>query len=79
MATNTDTKPSTTEGSADSTAKVGDGGKVKNSRKLKVNLPRISWKKVVGVLIVIALIAGVAAKELHVGQKVYAQAAGHKI
>ena len=62
------------------TVKVGDGEQIKPGRRLLT--PKISKRNLfLTVLIVVVLAAGwmVISKTFHIGQKVYAQAAGHKI
>ncbi len=94
MAEDTDKKP-VVEGSADTAgtsggaAKVGDGGKIPKRRKLSlgllfVPLRRIrNKKKTFAYIILAAIIIGggwaVIKKEFHIGDKVYARAAGHKV
>lgn len=66
----------------DSTVKVGDGGPSIKSRRLR--LPSIRNRKkpvLIGLAVLVIVIVGaiIFSSKTHLGQKVYAQAAGHKI
>ncbi|MGH7192052.1 MAG: hypothetical protein ACREJM_00790 [Candidatus Saccharimonadales bacterium] len=69
------------EQKTDSTVKVGDGGQTAKRRRMHV--PAIKNKKplIIGLAVLVVVIVGavIFSRETHIGQKVYAQAAGHKI
>jgi hypothetical protein len=61
-----------------SASKVGDGGQPGGPRKL-LRLPKTNKKLIALALLAILLLAGWLHFGLHVGERVYAQAAGHKV
>jgi hypothetical protein len=79
MANDTNKKPTPSSDEAVSAVKTGDGKSATPPRALATPVQRINKKKVFVLLVLAALLAIWAVLGLHVGQKVYAQAAGHKI
>lgn len=90
MATETDNKTVSTDGGASagssspSAAKVGDGGKITRPRKLSFPIRQVRNKKKIALysLLTAAVVIGgwIFLKQVfHIGEKVYAQADGHKI